>query len=70
MKNIQGAHYGGPKPVIGHGVHRYFYQLVALREPVDTGKMAKVTKDGLGRAIVGNVLGWGQWIGTYERKWE
>lgn len=70
VRNIQGSHYGGPKPVMGHGVHRYYYQLVALREPVDTGKMGKVTKDGLGRAIVGKVIRWGQWIGTYERKWE
>ncbi len=70
LKNIQGSHYGGPKPLMGHGPHRYYYQLVALKEPVDTDKMGKLTKDGLGAAIVGNVIGWGQWIGAYERKWE
>lgn len=71
LKNIQGGHYGGPKPLMGHGPHRYFYQLVALKEAVDVEKLGgKVTKDGLGAAIVGKVAGWGQWIGVYERKWE
>ena len=71
VKNIQGSHYGGPKPLMGHGPHRYFYQLVALREPVDLKKLnGKITKDGLGAVIVGNVLGWGEWVGVYERKWE
>lgn len=56
---------------MGHGPHRYFYQLVALKEAVDVEKLGgKVTKDGLGAAIVGKVAGWGQWIGVYERKWE
>ena len=71
VKNIQGSHYGGPKPLMGHGPHRYFYQLIALREPVDITKLGgKVTKDGLGAAIVGKVIGWGEWVGVYERKWE
>ncbi|KAL6715296.1 hypothetical protein ACLMJK_007561 [Lecanora helva] len=70
LKNIQGSHYGGPKPVMGHGPHRYYYQLVALKAPVDTDKMGKITKDALGTAIVGNVVGWGRWIGVFERKWE
>ncbi|KAK3173584.1 hypothetical protein OEA41_006915 [Lepraria neglecta] len=39
VKNIQGVHYGGPKPLIGHGPHRYFDQLVVLKEPVDVGKL-------------------------------
>lgn len=71
IKNVQGSHYGGPKPLLGHGPHRYFYQLVALKEPVDQKELGpKVTKDGLGAAIVGNVIGWGEWIGVYERRWE
>ena len=53
-------HYGGPKPLMGHGPHRYFDQLVALKEPVNAGKLGgKVTKDGLGADIVGKVVGWG-----------
>ncbi|KAL8832097.1 MAG: hypothetical protein Q9191_000476 [Dirinaria sp. TL-2023a] len=71
IKNIQGSHYTGPKPLLNHGPHRYFYQLVALKEPVDLEKLGpKVTKDGLGAAIVGKVIGWGEWVGVYERKWE
>ena len=70
LKNILGSHYVGPKPVLGHGLHRYYYQLVALKEPVNTDKMGKVTKDSLSAAIVGNVIEWGLWIGVFERKWE
>ena len=71
IKNIQGTHYGGPKPLMGHGPHRYFYQLIALKEPVNIEKLGgKITKTGLGTAIVGNVIAWGQWVGVYERKWE
>ena len=57
---------------MGHGPHRYFYQLAALKEPVDVGKLGggKVTKDGLGADIVGKVVGWGEWVGVYKRKWE
>lgn len=71
LRNIQGSHYTGPKPLMGHGSHRYFYQLVALKEAVDVEKLGgKVTKDRLGAAIVGKVADWGQWTGVYERKWE
>ena len=70
VKNIQGVHFGGP--LMGHGPHRYFYQLVTLKEPVDVGKLGggMVTKDGLGANIVGKVVGWGEWVGVYERKWQ
>ena len=69
LKNYKKSHYEGPRPLLGHGPHRYFYQLVALREPVDLGKLKpKVTKNGLGAAIVGNVIGWAEWVGVYERK--
>lgn len=33
-KDIRGNHYGGPEPPVGHGPHRYFYELIALREPL------------------------------------
>ena len=71
VKNLMGKHYVGPKPLLGHGPHRYFYELVALREPVDVdGLGGKVTKDRLASAIVGKVVGWGVWVGAFERKWE
>ena len=71
VKNKRGCQYAGPRPLLGHGPHRYFYQLVALKEPVDLESLKpKVTKDGLGAAIVGKVIGWGEWVGVYEGKWE
>jgi phosphatidylethanolamine-binding protein (PEBP) family uncharacterized protein len=70
-KNIRGRHYGGPKPPVGHGPHRYFYQLVALKEPLDTKTLsARPTKKELADAIVGKVAGWGVWIGVFEKEWK
>lgn len=70
-KNALGSVYGGPKPVLGHGSHRYFYQLIALKEPVDAEKLsAMATKKELSVEIMGKVAGWGLWVGTFERKWE
>ena len=70
-KNILSSVYGGPKPPLGHGVHRYFYTLVALKELLDTSKMSPVaTKKEIAEAIQGKIIGWGQWIGLFERKWE
>lgn len=70
-KNIIGSVYGGPKPPLGHGVHRYFYTLVALKAPLDTKTLSPLaTKKEIGEAMEGKMVGWGQWIGLYERKWE
>ncbi len=70
-KNLRTTYYDGPRPVLGHGPHRYFYQLVALKEPVDFEKLsATATKKELAEEIVGKVAGWGVWIGIFERKWE
>ena len=71
VKNRRGKHYSGPKPLLGHGSHRYFYQLIALNEPLDLAKLGEnVTKEQLAAAIVGKVVGWGMWVGSFERKWE
>lgn len=62
---------GGPKRPLGHGVHRYFYTLVALDEPLDTTKLSPVaTKKEIGEEIKAKMVGWGLWIALYERKWE
>ena len=68
MKNV----WGGPKPVLGHGAHRYFFQVVGLTETVDwdtagTNKSGLLNKAQITRIIDGRVAGWGVWIGTYER---
>lgn len=68
-KNLRGTVYSGPKPLKGHGEHRYFYFVVALKEGLDVGKMGKVpSKEELGSECEGKVLGWGKWIGIAERK--
>ncbi|MCJ1408134.1 hypothetical protein MMC19_002207 [Ptychographa xylographoides] len=70
-KNVLGTKYGGPMPLMGHGSHRYFYQVIALIEPIDKAKLSAVaTKAELAQAVVGKVAGWGAWVGVYERKWE
>ena len=43
---------------MGHGAHRYFYQLIALNAPVDIGKLSPMaTKKELADEIVGKVAG-------------
>ena len=61
----------GPRPVFGHGPHRYFFQVIGLGQEVDQSSLTEaVTREELGREIQGKVVGWGTWIGVYERKWE
>lgn len=69
-QNRRGTVYGGPRPVIGHGPHRYFYQVIALSEKVDQKGFAgaKPTREELAKAIEGKVLAWGKWVGLFERK--
>jgi phosphatidylethanolamine-binding protein (PEBP) family uncharacterized protein len=68
-KNLRGTVYSGPKPLKGHGEHRYFYFVIALKERLDAGKMSTIpTKEDLVRECEGKVLGWGEWIGIAERR--
>ncbi|TGO46110.1 hypothetical protein BCON_0344g00020 [Botryotinia convoluta] len=60
--------WGGPKPVLGHGAHRHFFQVVGLSEVLDATE--KVKREELGGLLEGKVLVWGEWVGTYERKLE
>lgn len=57
--------YGGPQPPPGDGVHRYFFQLYALRTP--SGLENGCTADELRRVVIGNELARGVLIGTFER---
>jgi phosphatidylethanolamine-binding protein (PEBP) family uncharacterized protein len=70
-KNRRGTVYIPPRPLLGHGPHRYFFTLIALNEPIDTSKLSAVpTAEEMAGAIEGKVVGWGEWIGVYERKWD
>ncbi|KAJ9605014.1 hypothetical protein H2200_010403 [Cladophialophora chaetospira] len=69
-KNLRGTLYSGPRPPVGHGEHRYFFQVVALKEHLDTKKMMAVaTRDEVLKEMEGKLYGWGEWIGTLETKW-
>jgi Raf kinase inhibitor-like YbhB/YbcL family protein len=63
--DFKGSGYGGPQPPPGDGVHRYFFQLFALKSR--TGLSNGCTADDLRRAVIGNELARGVLIGTFER---
>jgi phosphatidylethanolamine-binding protein (PEBP) family uncharacterized protein len=69
-KNLRGTLYSGPRPPVGHGEHRYFFQVVALKDQLDVKKMKAVaTRDEVLGEMQGKICGWGEWIGVYENKW-
>ncbi|MCC7145390.1 MAG: YbhB/YbcL family Raf kinase inhibitor-like protein [Phycisphaeraceae bacterium] len=57
--------YRGPMPPKGHGVHRYFFRLYALDQPLDLPPRA--TKDTLLDAMKGHILAEAELMGTYQR---
>lgn len=59
MKTVEGKHDGVLKSLMGHGPHRYFFQLVALNEVVNVVKIRIVSKEGLRKAVEGHVMWWG-----------
>ena len=70
-KNRRGTVYTGARPLLGHGPHRYFFELIALKEEVnEKGLSAVPTKEELAKAINGKVVGWGLWVGIYENEKE
>ncbi|KAH8549487.1 phosphatidylethanolamine-binding protein [Umbelopsis sp. PMI_123] len=70
-KNRRERVFTGPKPLMNHGEHRCYYQLVTLKKPLTNigpypDKSAIIEK--LQQET--NVFAWGEWFGTYERKLE
>jgi Raf kinase inhibitor-like YbhB/YbcL family protein len=57
--------YAGPRPVPGHGPHRYVFQLYALSRRLDLAPGAKPSS--IVAAMNGAVLARGRLAGTYER---
>ncbi|CAO2650161.1 Nn.00g014530.m01.CDS01 [Neocucurbitaria sp. VM-36] len=69
-KNRRDIVYIPPRPPLGHGPHRYFFELVALSEKLDPSVMSKVpTKKEVEEAIVGKVAAWGVWEASFEHRW-
>lgn len=49
--------------------HRVHFQVVALSNTVDTLELSEhPTRESFNGAVEGRVLGWGEWIGIYERQ--
>lgn len=67
--NLRRTVYNGPRPLRGHGPHRYFYQVVALGEKLKGLKEEGASLAEISAALqTDQVLGWGEWVGTCERK--
>lgn len=56
--------YTGPRPIPGHGPHRYRFHLFALAEPIPE---SVATAKALLKQMAGHVLARGVLTGTYER---
>jgi len=58
--------YGGPMPPNGHGIHNYFFWVLALKDnsKLDDG----LTLWQLLKKIEPNLIGMNRLVGTYERK--
>lgn len=59
--------YGGPCPPKGHGPHRYFFRLYAVRV-ASLGLKAGAKRADLDRTLRGHVLAETHYMGRYERK--
>jgi Raf kinase inhibitor-like YbhB/YbcL family protein len=56
--------YAGPRPIPGHGVHRYRFHVFAIDSPIAD---SVTTSKALLNAMAGHVLARGVLTGTYER---
>ncbi|KAH6604247.1 hypothetical protein Trco_007693 [Trichoderma cornu-damae] len=60
-----------PRPLLNHGIHRYFFDIIALNEPLDSKLVASnPTREAIAKEINGKVIAWGRWTGQCERKWK
>lgn len=70
-RNRPNTVWAAPRPIRGHGVHRYFFQVIGLRgaklaeEKVET-RASGLTKEELLEKCLGKVVTWGVWIGTFQ----
>jgi len=56
-RNRRATVYSGPRPVLGYGVYRYMFDVVALREKLDREELiAVLTKEEVARAVEGKVV--------------
>ncbi|KAH7258181.1 hypothetical protein FSOLCH5_002525 [Fusarium solani] len=66
-----GMIYIPPRPLLNHGIHRYWFEIIGLSEPLDEKLVtSKPTREQVAEAINGKVVVWGRWMGQCERRWE
>ena len=63
-KNLLRTIYSGPRPLMMHGAHRYFYEVIAVNTPLNLPPNVSL-KDVLD-AVKGKVVAVGFWVGKYE----
>lgn len=67
-KNYGDNIYVVPNPPPGTP-HRYFYEVIALKEKLDLDEMSDMPSiDEMASAIMGKVAGWGAWMGVVEKE--
>lgn len=62
LKGLLGVGYHGPRPIVGHGIHRYRFMLFAVEGDIDVTS-ARTAID----SMVGHVVARGRLVATYER---
>jgi Raf kinase inhibitor-like YbhB/YbcL family protein len=65
VTNFGKSQYGGPMPPEGHGVHHYFFWILALDTELDL--QPGLSMEGLLKAIEPSVIGMNRLVGTYVR---
>ncbi|KAI4115648.1 MAG: hypothetical protein LQ345_000711 [Seirophora villosa] len=61
--------WSAPRPTLGHGVHRYFFQVVGLSKHLKVDEGVVLSKDILRKTLTAkDIVCWGVWVGKFERK--
>ncbi|RAK90697.1 PEBP-like protein [Aspergillus costaricaensis CBS 115574] len=60
--------WSGPRPVLGHGSHRYFFQVLALGKALEEKPWGKEELLQWLETEKESVLAWGEWVGTFVRE--
>ena len=62
LKGVLGTGYNGPRPIVGHGIHRYRFMFFAVEGDIDlTSQRTAIA------SMVGHVVARGRIVATYER---
>lgn len=62
LKGVLGVGYQGPRPIVGHGEHRYRFMLFAVQGDLDVTSQRSALD-----SMVGRVVARGRLVASYER---